>query len=258
VSRIELLGVGGLPEVRPGADLGRMIADAAQLRDGDVVVVAQKIVSKAEGRVRDLREVEPGPDAIEYGKRLGRDPRLVQAVLDETVRILRDERVLIVETRHGFVCANAGIDHSNVEGQEMVTLLPEDCDRSAAQLRERLRELTGRDVAVIVSDTFGRAFRVGIANVALGVAGVPALLDYRGRPDDFGETLTVTVIAVADELASAAELVMGKTERVPVAVVRGWRPARGPHEIRGFRGVGVAPAGTGRDLLRPPELDLFR
>ncbi len=244
MSRIELLGVTGLPEVRPGGDLGRLIADAAQLRDGDVVVVAQKIVSKAEGRVRDLRDVEAGTVAIEYGSRLGRDPRLVQAVLDETVRILRDERVLIVETRQGFVCANAGIDHSNVEGEEMVTLLPEDCDRSAAQLRQRLRELTGRDVAVIVADTFGRPFRVGIANVALGVAGMPALLDYRGRPDDFGEMLNVTVVAVADELASAAELVMGKTERVPVVVVRGWRPE--------------APPGVGRDLIRPPELDLFR
>src|SRR5215471_4231046 len=190
-----------------------LIADAAQLRDGDVVVVAQKIVSKAEGRVRDLRDVEAGTAAIEYGSRLGRDPRLVQAVLDETVRVLRDERVLIVETRQGFVCANAGIDHSNVEGEEMVTLLPEDCDRSAAQLRERLRELTGRDVAVIVADTFG-------------------------------EMLNVTVVAVADELASAAELVMGKTERVPVVVVRGWRPE--------------APPGVGRDLIRAPELDLFR
>lgn len=244
VTRIELFGVSGLPEVRPGADLGRMIADGAQLRDGDVVVVAQKVVSKAEGRVLDLRDVEPGPAAFDYGSRLDRDPRLIQAILDESVRILRDERVLIVETRQGFVCANAGIDHSNVEGEEVVTLLPEDCDRSAAELRERLRQVTGRDVAVIVADTFGRAFRMGIANVALGVAGMPALLDYRGRPDDFGEIMRATVIAVADEIASAAELVMGKTERVPVVVVRGWRPE--------------APPGTGRDLIRAPELDLFR
>lgn len=244
MTRIELFGVRGLPEVRPGDDLGRMIAELAQLRDGDVVVVAQKIVSKAEGRLRHLRDVEPGPVAIEYARRLDRDPRLVQAVLDESVRILRDERVLIVETRQGFVCANAGVDHSNVEGAEVVTLLPDDCDRSAAELRERLAELTGRDVAVIVADTFGRAFRMGIVNVALGVAGMPALLDYRGRVDDFGEIMRATVIAVADELAAAAELVMGKTERVPVAVVRGWRPE--------------APPGTGRDLIRAPELDLFR
>lgn len=241
---MELFGVRGLPEVRPGDDLGRMIADLAELRDGDVVVVAQKVVSKAEGRLRHLRDVEPGPIAIEYARRLDRDPRLVQAVLDESVRILRDERVLIVETRHGFVCANAGVDHSNVEGAEVVTLLPDDCDRSAAELRERLAELTGRDVAVIVADTFGRAFRMGIVNVALGVAGMPALLDYRGRVDDFGEIMRATVIAVADELAAAAELVMGKAERVPVAVVRGWRPE--------------APPGTGRDLIRARELDLFR
>lgn len=244
MNRMELFGVRGLPEVRPGDDLGRMIADLAELRDGDVVVVAQKVVSKAEGRLRHLRDVEPGPIAIEYARRLDRDPRLVQAVLDESVRILRDERVLIVETRHGFVCANAGVDHSNVEGAEVVTLLPDDCDRSAAELRERLAELTGRDVAVIVADTFGRAFRMGIVNVALGVAGMPALLDYRGRVDDFGEIMRATVIAVADELAAAAELVMGKTERVPVAVVRGWRPE--------------APPGTGRDLIRARELDLFR
>lgn len=244
VTRIELFGVSGLPEVRPGADLGRMIADGAQLRDGDVVVVAQKVVSKAEGRILDLRDVEPGPVALEYGSSLDRDPRLIQAILDESVRIVRDDRVLIVETRQGFVCANAGIDHSNVEGEEVVTLLPEDCDRSAAGLRERLGELTGRDVAVIVADTFGRAFRIGIANVALGVAGMPALLDYRGRPDDFGEMMRATVIAVADEVASAAELVMGKTARVPVVVVRGWRPE--------------APPGTGKDLIRAPELDLFR
>lgn len=244
MNRIELFGVRGLPEVRPGDDLARMIADGAQLRDGDVVVVAQKVVSKAEGRLRNLRDLEPGPAAIEYARRLDRDPRLVQAVLDESVRILRDERVLIVETRQGFVCANAGVDHSNVEGAEVVTLLPDDCDRSAAELRERLGELTGRDVAVIVADTFGRAFRMGILNVALGVAGIPALLDYRGRVDDFGEVMRATVIAVADELAAAAELVMGKTERVPVAVVRGWRPE--------------APPGTGRDLIRARELDLFR
>ncbi len=244
MSRLEVFGVAGLPEVQPFDDLGRMIADRAQLRDGDVVVVAQKVVSKAEGRVRDLRSVRPGPVAAGYARRLAADPRFVQAVLDESVRIVRDDRVLIVETRHGFVCANAGIDHSNVPGAHMVTLLPEDCDRSAAGLRDRLGELCGRDVAVIVADTFGRAWRMGIANVALGLAGAPALLDYRGRPDDNGEEMRATVVAVADELASAGELAMGKVDRVPVAVVRGWRPE--------------APPGSGRELVRPPELDLFR
>jgi coenzyme F420-0:L-glutamate ligase/coenzyme F420-1:gamma-L-glutamate ligase len=242
-ARLELFGVTGLPEVRPGDDLAHLIADAARLRDGDVVVVAQKVVSKAEGRVRELASVRPGPEAADHARRLEADPRFVQVVLDESVRIVRDERVLIVETRHGFVCANAGVDHSNVPG-DVVTLLPVDCDASAAGLRRRLGELTGRDVAVIVADTFGRAWRMGIANVALGVAGIPALLDYRGRRDDFGEEMRATVIAVADELAAAAELVMGKVERVPAAVVRGWRPE--------------APPGSGRDLVRPPELDLFR
>ena len=242
--RLEVFGVSGLPEVRAGDDLGRLIADQARLRDGDVVVVAQKVVSKAEGRVRDLRQVRPGPDALAVAGRLETDPRLIQVVLDESVRVVRSERVLIVETHQGFVCANAGVDHSNVPGQDLVSLLPADCDHSAGRLRSRLGELTGRDVAVIVADTFGRAWRMGVANVALGVAGIPALLDYRGRPDDFGEELRATVVAVADELAAAAELVMGKVERMPVAVVRGWRPE--------------APPGTGRDLVRPPELDLFR
>lgn len=241
---LEVFGVPGLPEVRPGDDLGRLIADRARLRAGDVVVVAQKVVSKAEGRLRDLRDVRPGPAALHYARRLESDARFLQVVLDESVRVVRDERVLIVETRHGFVCANAGVDHSNVPGREVVTLLPEDCDRSAAGLRQRLIELTGREVAVVVADTFGRAWRMGVANVALGVAGIPALLDYRGLADDCGEELQATVIAVADELAAAAELVMGKVARVPVAVVRGWRPE--------------APQGTGRDLVRPPELDLFR
>jgi coenzyme F420-0:L-glutamate ligase/coenzyme F420-1:gamma-L-glutamate ligase len=165
-------------------------------------------------------------------------------ILDESVRVVRDERVLIVETRHGYVCANAGVDHSNVPGEDAVTLLPEDPDGSAERLRERLGRLTGCRVGVIVADTFGRAWRMGIVNVALGVAGVAALVDYRGRRDDFGQELSATVVAVADEIACAAELVMGKTERVPVAVVRGYHPG--------------GPAGSGRELVRPAELDLFR
>jgi coenzyme F420-0:L-glutamate ligase/coenzyme F420-1:gamma-L-glutamate ligase len=188
--------------------------------------------------------VEPGESALRYAERLQADPRVVQVILEETVRVVRDERVLIVETRHGFVCANAGVDHSNVPGEDSVTLLPEDPDASASALRGRLENLTGRRLGVIVADTFGRAWRMGITNVALGVAGLPALVDYRGRPDDFGQELTATVVAVADEVACAAELAMGKTDRMPVAVVRGYRPQ--------------APPGSGRDLIRPPELDLFR
>jgi coenzyme F420-0:L-glutamate ligase/coenzyme F420-1:gamma-L-glutamate ligase len=245
VSGISLLAVEGVPQVRPGDDLAAYLAGSIDLRDGDVVVVAQKVVSKAEGRLRRLSEVSPGARAQELAERLDGDPRMVQVVLDETVRVVRDERVLIVETRQGFVCANAGVDHSNVDGdQDMVSLLPEDSDASAAALRDRLRELTGRELAVIVADTFGRPWRAGIVNVAIGVAGLGPLVDHRGHPDDVGRVMNATVIAVADELASAAELVMGKTRRVPAAVVRGYAPEGAP--------------GTGRDLLRPPELDLFR
>jgi coenzyme F420-0:L-glutamate ligase/coenzyme F420-1:gamma-L-glutamate ligase len=237
-------GVAGLPEVRPGDDLGALIASCAELRDGDIVVVAQKVVSKAEGQVRSLADVEPGERARSYAVTLGGDARVLQVILDESVRVVRDERVLIVETRHGYVCANAGVDHSNVPGEDCVTLLPEDPDRSAERLRERIAQLSGRRVAVIVADTFGRPWRIGITNVALGVSGVAALVDYRGRPDDFGQELSATVVAVADEIACAAELVMGKTERVPVAVVRGYEAPAAP--------------GSGRELVRPPELDLFR
>ena len=245
--QLQVIGVVGLPEVRPGDDLAALIAQRLELEDGDIVIVAQKVVSKAEGRIRNLAEVEPGERARRYADQLPADARIVQVILDESVRVVRDERVLIVETRHGYVCANAGVDHSNVPGLEAVTLLPEDPDASAERLRESLQRLSGREVGVIVADTFGRAWRMGIANVALGVAGTPALLDYRGRPDDFGLELTATVVAVADELACAAELAMGKTGRVPAAVVRGYRAP-----------AAAAPIAGGRALIRPAELDLFR
>ncbi|HEY8813205.1 MAG TPA: coenzyme F420-0:L-glutamate ligase [Candidatus Dormibacteraeota bacterium] len=241
---IELHPVTGLPEVTPGDDLAGLLAERAELADGDILVVAQKVVSKAEGRLRDMREITPGSQALEIARQNGSDARQVQAVIDESVRLVRTERVIIAETRHGFVCANAGVDHSNVPGGEILCLLPVDPDASAAALRERLRELTGRTVAVIVSDTFGRAWRVGIQNVALGVAGMPAVVDYRGRDDDFGRTLIGTVVAIADELAGAAELAMGKTDRVPAVVIRGYRAEGAP--------------GTGRQLVRPPAEDLFR
>jgi coenzyme F420-0:L-glutamate ligase / coenzyme F420-1:gamma-L-glutamate ligase len=241
---IELHPVTGLPEVTPGDDLAGLLAERAQLVDGDILVVAQKVVSKAEGRLRDMREITPSGQALEIARRNGSDPRQVQAVIDESVRLLRTERVIIAETRHGFVCANAGVDHSNVPGGEILCLLPVDPDASAAALRERLRELTGRTVAVIVSDTFGRAWRIGIQNVALGVAGMPAVVDYRGRDDDFGRTMVGTVVAIADELAGAAELAMGKTDRVPAVVIRGYRAEGEP--------------GTGLQLIRPAEEDMFR
>lgn len=241
---IELSPVRGLPEVEPGADLAALIGERAELRDGDILVVAQKVVSKAEGRLRDMRTITPSPQAQELGRRNGSDARQVQAVLDESVRLVRTERVIIAETRHGFICANAGVDHSNVPGGEVLCLLPLDPDASAADLRQRLRELTGKTVAVIVSDTFGRAWRIGITNVALGVAGMPSVADYRGRDDDFGRTMVGTVVAIADELAAAAELAMGKTDRVPAVVIRGYQAAGEP--------------GSGRSLIRPAAEDMFR
>jgi coenzyme F420-0:L-glutamate ligase/coenzyme F420-1:gamma-L-glutamate ligase len=245
VTRLELIGVEGLPEVRPGDDLGELISSRATLETGDVLVVAQKVVSKSEGRLVNLRSVKAGEEAVRIASQLvaSPDPRMVQVILDESVRVLRSERVLITETRHGFVCANGGVDHSNVPGDDELTLLPEDPDASANRLRGRLRELAGVDVGVIVSDTFGRPWRLGIVNVALGVAGLPALLDLRGSVDDAGKQLQATVLAPADELAAAAGLVMGKTNRAPVVIVRG---------------LGLQGHGTGRDLVRPAAEDLFR
>jgi coenzyme F420-0:L-glutamate ligase/coenzyme F420-1:gamma-L-glutamate ligase len=243
---IEVRPVSGVPEVEPGADLaGLIVAAAPDLSEGDILIVAQKAVSKAEGRLRRLADVEPTREALALVPKLlaGADARLVQVILDEAVRVVRAERVIIAETRHGYVCANAGVDHSNVPAG-VVCLLPLDPDTSAKRLRDRFHELTGCRVGVIVSDTFGRSWRMGIANVALGVAGLPALIDYRGRPDDFGRLMTGTTVAVADELAAAGELVMGKTRRVPAAVIRGYEPDE--------------PPGQGRDLVMPAELDLFR
>ena len=243
--RLELLGVEGLPEVLPGDDLGELISSRSILERGDVVVVAQKIVSKSEGRLVDLQTVTAGEEAVRIAARLisDPDPRMVQVVLDESIRVLRSDRVLITETRHGYVCANGGVDHSNVPGSDMLSLLPVDPDASAARLRARLRELTGLEVGVIVADTFGRPWRLGIVNVALGVAGLPATIDLRGSLDDGGKPLHATVLAIADEIAGAAGIVMGKTGRTPVVVARG---------------VTAEGSGSGRDLIRPANEDLFR
>jgi len=244
VKHVELIGVEGLPEVQSGDDLGALIAAHAELRAGDIVVVAQKVVSKSEGRVVRLADVTAGEEAQRIAPNLiaRPDPRMVQVVLDESVRVLRAERVLITETAHGYVCANAGVDHSNV-GEGVLTLLPLDPDASAQRLRSRLRELTGIEVGVVISDTFGRPWRLGIVNVALGVVGLPALVDLRGTPDDTGQELHATVLAVADDIASGAGLVMGKTERTPVVIARGLK---------------LEGSGTGRDLIRPEAEDLFR
>jgi coenzyme F420-0:L-glutamate ligase/coenzyme F420-1:gamma-L-glutamate ligase len=245
VTRVELIGVEGLPEVRPGDDLGELIRSKAQVQQGDVLVVAQKVVSKSEGRLVNLQSVVATDEAVRIASRLaaGPDPRMVQVILDESVRVLRSERVLITETRQGFICANGGVDHSNVPGTDEVTLLPEDPDASANRLRNRLLERAAVEVGVIISDTFGRPWRLGILNVALGVAGLPAAIDLRGSVDDEGKPLHATVIAIADELAAAAGLVMGKTARTPAVIIRGL-------VLRG--------SGSGRALIRPAAEDLFR
>ncbi|OLC13809.1 MAG: coenzyme F420-0:L-glutamate ligase [Chloroflexi bacterium] len=245
MNRIELFAVEGLPEVRPGDDLGDLISSRAKLEAADVLVVAQKVVSKAEGKLRHLSTVQAGDEAKRIAKQLiaAPDPRLVQVILDESVRVLRSHRVLITETRHGFVCANSGVDQSNVGEPDVVTLLPDDPDASARLIREGIRERSGVEVGVIVSDTFGRPWRLGIVNVALGVAGLPALIDLRGAPDDAGREMHATVLAIADDLASAAGLVMRKTARAPVVVIRGM-------ELFGD--------GQGRDLVRPASEDVFR
>jgi len=232
MSRLEVFGVEGIGEIRPGDDLAGIIAEAVDLLDGDVVVVTQKIVSKAEDR---LVAVDPDdPD----GHR--------QLVQDESVSILRRRGDLIIsETRHGFVCANAGVDLSNVE-RGYAALLPEDSDRSARRIRDGLRARAGVEVGVIVSDTFGRTWRRGLTDVAIGCAGIGAIVDYRGTEDSLGRELHVTEVAIVDELAGAADLVMGKADGIPVAVVRGVDPSwlrRG--EVRA-------------EIVRDPAEDLFR
>ena len=248
-SSIQIIGVPGIPEVSTGDDVAALIAEAVRsadlnLLDRDVVVIAQKIVSKAEGRVVQLDSVEPSMRAQEWAKAWDKDARVVEVVLRESKRIVRMERgVLISETEHGFVCANAGVDASNViEGT--VTLLPEDPDQSARRIRAALEKHFGVGLAVIVSDTFGRPWREGLVNVALGASGIAPLVDYRGEKDSYGHQLMVTVMAIADELASAAELVMRKSAGIPVAIIRGF-----DFDSR---------EATARELIRDAELDLFR
>jgi coenzyme F420-0:L-glutamate ligase/coenzyme F420-1:gamma-L-glutamate ligase len=246
-AELRVFALEGIPEVEEGDDLAGLLADAAErvggLADGDVVVVAQKVVSKAEGRIVRLDDVEASARAHELAGG-ERDARHLQVILDESVRVLRSRPPLVIaETRHGFVCASAGVDASNAKGARTLVLLPLDPDASAARIRSGLRERTGRDVGVVVSDSFGRAWRQGTTDVALGVAGIVALRDLRGTRDTSGYELHATQIAVADELASAAELVLGKTAATPAAVVRGL-------DVRG--------EGSGSDLVMPPERDLFR
>ena len=252
VPRIEIIGVTGLPEIGPGARLGELVAGACQaqgtpLQAGDIAVVTQKAVSKAEGRLVDLDSVVPSSFALEFARRSGKDPRVVEVVLGQSRSIVRSDPergILITETHHGFICANAGVDSSNVPGDGVVSLLPEDPDRSAGVIREQILGATGFDTPVIITDTFGRPWREGQVNFAVGVSGMEVFRDYRGEADASGKVMAVTNIAEVDEIASAAELVMGKVDAVPAAIVRG-------HPY--LHGVGA----TG-PLLRSRSTDLFR
>jgi coenzyme F420-0:L-glutamate ligase/coenzyme F420-1:gamma-L-glutamate ligase len=254
MTSLEVVPLRGLPLIGAGDNLIDLIASALKLNDvtlraRDVLVVAQKIVSKAEGRIVDLATIEPSPRALALAAEVDRDPRLVEVILSESVRVVRARRgVLIVEHSLGFIMANAGVDRSNVapaDGAERVLLLPENPDGSAAALRRGLAALTGIDVAVVINDSFGRPWRQGTAGVAIGVAGLPALVDLRGQPDLFGRSLEVSVVAFADEVAAAASLLMGQADEArPVVLIRGlsWS----------------APVSTAASIIRSPSEDLFR
>ncbi len=249
---VALYALEGIPEIQPGDDIVREILAAAGrgpgIESGDILIVTHKIVSKAEGRLVDLAAIVPSPFAAAFGEAWGKDPRQVEVVLREARRIVKMANgILITETKHGLVCANSGVDASNVPGDGIVCLLPIDPDASAAHLRRAIVERTGREVAVIISDSFGRAWRNGIVNVAIGVAGMDPFADYRGQNDPHGYPLVASRLAIADELAAAAELVMGKLDARPVAIVRGYAygaPSEG--------------ASLGRHLIMDAERDLFR
>jgi coenzyme F420-0:L-glutamate ligase/coenzyme F420-1:gamma-L-glutamate ligase len=266
--KVEAIGVEGLPEIEVGTPLGEMIAARAEIESGDVLVISQKIISKAEGRLRRLSSVIPGAEARKLAAVLGKEPAMVELVLEESNEVLRAEGgVLIVETRHGFVCANAGIDNSNLPEDDTVCLLPEDPDASARRIRREIvgmemgadptgqkQEVSGETrpdlpprLAVVIADSFGRAWRLGQAEVAIGCAGLQPLDDWRGRRDAHGRELEATVIAVADEVAAAADLVRGKDSRVPAAIVRGL-----DRFVTAEDGPGAA------SLRRPVAEDLFR
>lgn len=249
---IRIIPIRGIPIVEEGDNVARLIVEAAEaqgtpIEDGDIIVVTHIIVSRAEGRVVDLKTIDPSEAAKKIAAYTGKDPRLVEAVLREAKGIRRmAPGVLITETKQGFVCANSGVDKSNVPGEEIVALLPEDPDASARRIRRRIEEMTGRRIAVIVSDTYGRAHREGEMNVAVGASGIKVIRDRRGEPDLFGYVLQVKRTAVADELSSAAELVIGQAdEGIPAAIVRGY-----PYETSETSGA--------RELVRPKRKDLFR
>src|SRR5215467_1202384 len=245
-----VIGLPGIPIVTPGMDVAALIQQACAaaplpLQAGDIVVVTQKVVSKAEGHLIHLKDITPSPLAKNFARQWEKDPRHVEVVLQQSRRIVKMDRgVLITETHHGFICANAGVDQSNIEGEEVVAVLPPDPDASARTIRQALREHLGFDVAVIISDTFGRPWRHGLVNIAIGLSGIEAIKDYTGQLDAQGYELRVTALAIADELAAAAELVMNKLDNVPVAVIRGYEYPRGE--------------GSLTQLVRAAERDLFR
>lgn len=250
MKRLEFFGVEGIGEIHAGASLGQVICDACARQgtepvDDDVLVVAQKIISKAEGRIVSLVDVKPSARARQLGEKLDKDAALVEVILRESRRVIRaGGRALIVETHHGFICANAGVDQSNV-GLGTVALLPEDPDRAARAIRDEVRRCTGKSVGVIISDSFGRAWRVGTVDVAVGVAGMKPIKDERGSKDRHGYELKAAVAAIADEIAAAAELVMGKRDGVPAVILRGFQLEKKDD-------------GSVRELLRPAAEDLFR
>ena len=247
--RYEVIGIDGIPEIQRGDDLAALIHEGARrqgtpLQTGDILVVSQKIVSKTEGRTLRLSEVTPSPRAEALALELGRDPKLTEVILSESRRVVRAGKgVLVVETHHGWICANAGVDQSNVDA-DTACLLPEDSDRSARALRDGLRALGGHELAIIIADTFGRPWREGLVNVAIGVAGLQPIKSYLGELDPAGHVLQATILALADELASAAEPIMGKLDRIPVVIIRGLEWERGEE--------------GSRPLIRDPDRDLFR
>ncbi|RLI21662.1 coenzyme F420-0:L-glutamate ligase [Candidatus Bathyarchaeota archaeon] len=248
---IQIIGIKGLPIIKEGDNLAELICQAAEkqktpLQDRDIIVVSHVIVSRAEGRVVNLDEIKPSQFAVQLAETLNKDPRLVETILRESRGIVRmGNGKLITETKHGFICANSGVDVSNVPGENIVALLPEDPDRSAQKIRDEIRRIAGKDVAVIISDTHGRPLREGEINIAIGVAGIKPIRDRRGEKDLFGYTLRVKRTAIADELASAAELVIGQAnEGIPAAIIRGYKYPKSEEA-------------KATELIRPREKDLF-
>jgi coenzyme F420-0:L-glutamate ligase / coenzyme F420-1:gamma-L-glutamate ligase len=240
---ISIIPVHGLPEIRAGDDLAALVAERAQLEDHDVLVLAQKGVSKSEGRVVHLDGIEASDEAVRIASG-ERDPREIEVILGEAKRVVRERGPLVItETRHGFICASAGVDHSNAPAAGMLVLLPEDPDASARGIRARILELTGRTVGVVITDSFGRPFRQGTTDVAIGLAGIPPILDLRGTKDRIGYELRASRTAIADEIAAASDLARGKAEGVPAVIVRGLR---------------LEGDGTAQEIVIEPELDLFR